>query len=785
MLSVLQKEEAYLAEQVGALQGLTGEYNSVSDSIKKTTSQFEERQGELQLILAKIETSALLIKSREEIQAEYERYLSFLKERDELDLLRDVYRGLEKHLEATRAILAVERTELEGAIKRNELEIRHKEQAYTDVCAEIEKKEKLEKELEEATRAEIHLKSIVKQMQRCDILNEEVKKIENKILGKQKHLKGTLEVIQEQLARLENKEQVIVSLKKELEKLKADGTALENTRDHLEKITAQGQAVGDEIGQLEVGVKGCRSEKEKIELRVEQLLTQEGGRCPTCGNSLGKDQLDQLIESLNGDLIKLVEEEKRAMTLLKEKESQRNTLRKEFKSSSSRMNHLIESTNKELQLKERLLKNEDDQAQYLSLIERERELTHQLKPDNFAIQENESLDKLKKEVANLRIDESTVGHFRFKAAQIDRYKEKLRVISFAEGKKENLGNQVRQLKDNVVELRNQLDSGAAFSKLKEEIGGIEEKMRRSNFDPERYEFVRNWLKKGRAIPDKMKDLSNAEKNQSEWLEEKKRLQQIIVELRDNLASLGEKQKEIEGLLASGSVLKTQLSQKSKEREESEKRMTELQQRKGEAHARIQHISEAKSSRRAARASLKKIREELNIFKKLRTAFGKNGIQSLIIEQALPEIEERASEILFRLTEGKMQVHLETMKDKKSGGTKETLEIIITDDQGVPRSYETYSGGEAFRINFALRIALSQILAERSGVRIRTLGIDEGFGTQDEEGIQYLIEAIQEVQDDFEKILVITHLDRLKEAFPVRIEVVKDPILGSQLSLIEQ
>ena len=117
--------------------------------------------------------------------------------------------------------------------------------------------------------------------------------------------------------------------------------------------------------------------------------------------------------------------------------------------------------------------------------------------------------------------------------------------------------------------------------------------------------------------------------------------------------------------------------------------------------------------------------------------------------------------------------------------EETLEIIITDDQGVPRAYETYSGGEAFRINFSLRIALSQMLAERNGVKIRTLGIDEGFGTQDEDGLQHLIEAIQEIQDDFDKILVITHLNRLKEAFPVRIEVVKDPIHGSQFSLIEQ
>ena len=62
-------------------------------------------------------------------------------------------------------------------------------------------------------------------------------------------------------------------------------------------------------------------------------------------------------------------------------------------------------------------------------------------------------------------------------------------------------------------------------------------------------------------------------------------------------------------------------------------------------------------------------------------------------------------------------------------------------------------------------------------------IDEGFGTQDEEGIQHLIEALQVIQDDFDKIIVITHLDRLKDAFPVRIEVEKDPIEGSRFNLI--
>jgi len=131
----------------------------------------------------------------------------------------------------------------------------------------------------------------------------------------------------------------------------------------------------------------------------------------------------------------------------------------------------------------------------------------------------------------------------------------------------------------------------------------------------------------------------------------------------------------------------------------------------------------------------------------------------------------------------MHVQLETLKHKKSGGMKETLDIIIFDEYGAPRAYETFSGGEAFRANFALRIALAQLLTERNGVRIKTLVIDEGFGTQDAQGVESLVQSIQAIQDDFEKILVITHLDRLKEAFPVRIEVEKNPVDGSRFNVI--
>ncbi|HMZ42481.1 MAG TPA: SMC family ATPase [Anaerolineales bacterium] len=172
------------------------------------------------------------------------------------------------------------------------------------------------------------------------------------------------------------------------------------------------------------------------------------------------------------------------------------------------------------------------------------------------------------------------------------------------------------------------------------------------------------------------------------------------------------------------------------------------------------------------------REELNQqivrYKTLERAFGKDGVPALLIEQALPQIEQKANDLLDRLSDGQMSIRFVTQaeyKDKKRDDLRETLDIQISDSAG-QRDYEMYSGGEAFRVNFAIRLALSEILSQRKGARLQTLVIDEGFGSQDAQGRQRLIEAINLIKQDFAKILVITHLDELKDAFPNRIEIEK-------------
>lgn len=272
----------------------------------------------------------------------------------------------------------------------------------------------------------------------------------------------------------------------------------------------------------------------------------------------------------------------------------------------------------------------------------------------------------------------------------------------------------------------------------------------------------------------------------------------VTMLEENLAALekqiaeqrGLVEEQQQGLQTAESLLATLTADGDSDLVTLEKEVHRLREAETEANRRVgrgEQLIKALEDQRARRAGLHKERAELTLLiqrlQLLEKACSKNGVQALLIERSLPDIEERANELLERLTDGRMRVEFETQREAKSKkeSTIETLDIAIVDEVGV-RPYENYSGGEQFRVNFAIRIALSQILAQRAGARLQTLVIDEGFGSQDPDGRQRLIGAINAIKDDFKLILIITHIAELRDVFPTRIEVLKTP-QGSKIEVI--
>ena len=335
---------------------------------------------------------------------------------------------------------------------------------------------------------------------------------------------------------------------------------------------------------------------------------------------------------------------------------------------------------------------------------------------------------------------------------------------------------LRQAFQALAEAERALRDKAFAHEERSELAALEAAIAMLDYDAEAHRQVRRQVSELRKFDAARHALDEAQANLPGVSESLQSTRQMLAERQADIDAASERIDELEQGLESLPSLTTTLSTAvaNSERLEGELRQSEIE--RGILESNIIRCEELEKQISILEQEHRKLARDKSIYDELTVAFGKNGIQALVIESAIPQLQDDANEILGRVTENRMHIRLELDES-----TSEQLEIRIADELGT-RDYLTFSGGEAFRINFALRIALSRLLARRSGAPLPVLFIDEGFGSQDKSGQERLTEAIQSIQDEFEKIIVITHIDQLKEAFPVRIEVSKGE-RGSTFSIV--
>jgi exonuclease SbcC len=313
----------------------------------------------------------------------------------------------------------------------------------------------------------------------------------------------------------------------------------------------------------------------------------------------------------------------------------------------------------------------------------------------------------------------------------------------------------------------------ALAKLESELANL-------NYDSQQHERVRHQIASLEQYEISKGKLDEADRLYNQVGEDLVNAEKVSRELRQGLDIDNDKKQSLTVELRLLPQLIADLAQMEAEYQTLTIKQKQAEEEVWAVKGKVDQCFELEERRKEKDKLMVQALKQEEIYRELAEAFGKRGVQALLIEVALPEIEIEANNLLSRMTDNRMHVKIETQRETKKGELRETLDIRINDGLET-RNYEMFSGGEAFRINFALRIALSKLLARRAGAPLPTLIIDEGFGTQDSDGIEKLKEAINSIQDDFEKILVITHIEELKDAFPTRIDIVKDTE-GSSLQL---
>ena len=164
-------------------------------------------------------------------------------------------------------------------------------------------------------------------------------------------------------------------------------------------------------------------------------------------------------------------------------------------------------------------------------------------------------------------------------------------------------------------------------------------------------------------------------------------------------------------------------------------------------------------------------EEMAVFDKMVKMFGKSGIQSLLLDAVISDLEKSANRILSSISD-QFSISLETQRTGSDGiSLVETLDLNVKKD-GSLCGFSSLSGGEQFRIALSLRIALSELATQHGGSSLEFLLLDEINSPLDKSGVETLfVNIIKQLESKY-KILVITHDDSLKERFENVLDVSK-------------
>jgi DNA repair protein SbcC/Rad50 len=461
--------------------------------------------------------------------------------------------------------------------------------------------------------------------------------------------------------------------------------------------------------------------------------------------------------------------------------------------------------------KQELVQNEQDPAcplceQNLSasrkrflkhkFIEQERFLAHRIarlaqitkKLKELLLHQHTQLETIKKDTHAQQLLQITLAQHRTNHTQ---YQQELQVL---EQKKKELETQYRACQNAALAAHQEwlsvqqegsksVEQDAPLAALAQQMQSIQKEIATLVCTQEEQEAVRAQLEQVEQQLSFFATLAQEEALQPKRFEvilrlcaELKRIKQEKARLQTALSAdalLGQQEQE---LLHTEKQTLQALEQILKEKEA-------LIHTKGSLEQRKKHLETVRAEHAQAIQKITKLEQTSAEFLAIAHATSKDGIQALLIEDAIPEIEQEANLLLSKLTDNQAHIMIESLRDLKKGGTKETLDIKISDSVGV-RPYELFSGGEAFRIDFALRIAISKLLARRAGTSLQTIIIDEGFGSQDEEGLAHIMDAIYAIQEDFAKVIIVSHLPLMKEQFPVHFMVEKKAH-GSCITVLEQ
>ncbi|GAK56918.1 SMC domain protein [Candidatus Vecturithrix granuli] len=771
-----------LEQQQADLRGKQAQFQDRTrqkKTLQEEASKLEEKTLRQQKQIAKVQE---LLAQESQILHAYQRYLDLQQQQERCEQqFRELSTCHKEQNELEKAIQQA-RTQIEKEQSAWQAKQAQEQQTLQEAQHVLQQAQAIEQGFHELQQARKQDEAWEETRSTVDALEREQRTLEKVVDQQKNQLSVELQSAMRYAAELQSLADKQPVREQEVQDCQAQVLRLESLEQERERNKEIGTECRARQDQLQAEQMRLQEQLQEAEEKLDLLLRSDTPQCPLCASDLaGQKKVDieahfrqeiQQIQAKGQELTRTIAEQASHLDRLRSQYAQLERQIKQLQPARERLlqaqNAFQESVNASEQLRAR-------QPQIASLQAR-------IEQNDYARAEHQRLAELQQKLLALAYNVKT-----HKAL-----KQRLKTLQKFEGEYSRLET-VRE---------RQRHSLAALPAIEQELARLQALLDQRDYAPSEHKQLQDVLvriaaigydeREHQRIQQEFRQLQHAPIHKAELEQAGKSLevlQQGLSELRmeyeHKTASLADMDRQIAALeeeLQGFAALEDELQQATTQLIALKRERDELLQARGTYENKHEHCQRLRVEWEQKQAEIQRTRKDCDIYGHLVQVFGKDGIQAYLIENAVPEIEDEANKILGRLTDNRTHITIESVKNLHSGGVKETLDIKISDELGT-RSYEMYSGGEAFRVDFAIRIALSKLLAKRAGTKLKTLVIDEGFGTQDAYGLEQLVEAIKTISSDFEKILVITHLEALKNAFPVRIEVEKYPDIGSQYQIV--
>ena len=366
----------------------------------------------------------------------------------------------------------------------------------------------------------------------------------------------------------------------------------------------------------------------------------------------------------------------------------------------------------------------------------------------------EKYDSKQKHLAEMRKElDSKVKELKTKEKDLTGLKKEKQQYMRAEVEMEEIKKRKENAEEKIIESKGDLKK---LDERRKEVNILEKDIEKLEFDPSVYEKVKKELDDKSQIEREMIKLD-------ERISKKAEVTQSIAETEEKLLN---QQKEIKTVRANLEEVKdvpekfTEVKNKKDKINEEEikisREYTEKKTQYSERAKEIQKLQTLKGTLKDIKKTQEEIKSAILTYAVLQDAFKQIPVQ--IQSRLRPRIRKETSGLLNEVTEGKYPfIDLE----------KDYSLTVYYDGNYYPIS--RFSGGEKDLINVCLRVGISRVLvslsAQKSFARVQSLFLDECFGSFDMERRRNLLAALNQLRKYFAQIVLITHIEEIKEALP--------------------